>query len=402
MSTNIKEFKICVIGLGYVGLPLIVEINKKYKSIGFDIDEERIKELRAGYDRTNELTKDIIDANKLSLTSSKTEIKDCNIYIVTVPTPVDKNKKPNLVPLISASTLVGGLIEKGNVVIYESTVFPGCTEDVCVPVLEAESKLTFNKDFFCGYSPERINPGDKKHKLKDITKIVAFKNNKRISIIKKVYKELGKNIVYTSKIKESETAKVVENIQRDINIAFINEIFMFCKKSRIDFKEVINLAKTKWNFMDFNPGLVGGHCLPVDPYYFAEVAKKYGQNVKVTLAGRSINNGMVSFITKLILKDINKIKNKKPKILISGLTYKPNVPDTRNSLAIEIFNNIKQKHFTQGYDPIVNKNDRKRLKLIDKIKISKYDKVYVLTEHNIFKKREYLNKDKISFVFKDL
>ncbi len=393
----------CVIGLGYVGLPIFMNLSKKFETLGFDISKTRVEELKKSFDRNLEFqSKELKKINKKFFLSKENELKKANFFIVTVPTPLKKSNRPDLSPVKNSMENLAKIVKKNDIIILESTVYPGVTDGICKKILNQNSKnLKANQDFFLGYSPERINPGDNLHKLKNINKIVAFENKKKINVVRKIYKELGKKIIYSSKIKESETAKVVENIQRDINIAFINEIFIFCKKSGLDFNEVINLAKTKWNFMNFNPGLVGGHCLPVDPYYFAEVAKKYKQNVKVTLAGRSINNGMVSFVSNMILKDIKKIKKKKPRILISGLSYKPNVPDTRNSLAIEIFNKIKKKYFTHGFDPIVNKHDRKKMKLINQINISEYDKIYILTEHNIFKKSKYLNKDKISFVFRD-
>ena len=402
---HLKTYEIvpCVIGLGYVGLPIFMNLSKKFKTLGFDINKTRVKELKKSFDRNLEFNKkDFREINKSFFLSKKGNLNKANFFIVTVPTPVKNSNKPDLSPVKNSMNNLAKIVKKDDIIILESTVYPGVTEEICKKILNRNSRnFKANQDFFLGYSPERINPGDKSHKLKNINKIVAFENNNKIHIVKKVYRELGKRIIFSSKIRESETAKVVENIQRDINIAFINEIFIFCKKSGLDFGEVISLAKTKWNFMNFKPGLVGGHCLPVDPYYFAEVAKKYGQNVKVTLAGRSINNGMVSFVTKMILKDIKKIKKTKPRILISGLTYKPNVPDTRNSLAIKIFNNIKKKHFTKGFDPIVNKKDKKKMKLIDRVNISQHDKIYILTEHNIFKNKKYLNKDKISFVFRD-
>ena len=361
MSTNIKEFKICVIGLGYVGLPLIVELNKKYKSIGFDIDEERIEELRAGYDRTNELTKDIIDANKLSLTSSREKIKDCNIYIVTVPTPVDKNKKPYLAPLLSASTLVGGLLEKGNIVIYESTVFPGCTEDVCVPVLEEESQLTFNEDFFCGYSPERINPGDKEHTLVNIKKIVSGSNIEALNIIDRLYSSVVKAGTFrTSSIKVAEAAKIIENTQRDVNIALINELALIFNKLEINTKEVLDAASTKWNFLKFNPGLVGGHCIGVDPYYLTYKASEVGYHPEIILAGRKINDNMGYFVAENTIAQLAKIgKNiSNAKIAILGLTFKEDCPDMRNTKVTTIIEFLmKFKCTITISDEYANKKD---------------------------------------------
>ena len=325
MSENKKEYKVCVIGLGYVGLPLLVEINKKYKAIGFDIEVERIKELREGYDRTNELTKDIIEANELALTSSEEKIKDYNIYIVTVPTPVDKNKKPDLRPLISASTLVGRLLEKGNIVIYESTVFPGCTEDVCVPVLETESKLIFNKDFFCGYSPERINPGDKDHTLINIKKIVSGSSKETLDIVDQLYSNIVTAGTFrTSSIKVAEAAKIIENTQRDVNIALINELALIFNKLNINTKEVLDAASTKWNFLQFYPGLVGGHCIGVDPYYLTYKAAEVGYHPEIILAGRKINDKMGEFIAEKTVSELAKqgISSLGANISILGLSFK--------------------------------------------------------------------------------
>tara|TARA_B110001450_G_scaffold193176_1_gene181413 strand:+ start:281 stop:1498 length:1218 start_codon:yes stop_codon:yes gene_type:complete len=401
-----KKILPCIIGLGYVGLPIFVNLSKKFDTCGFDIDKERIKELNKNIDKNLEFKKkDLINNTKSFFTTKIENLKKVNFFIVTVPTPVTQTNKPDLDPIKKSMLTIRKYLKKNDIIMLESTVFPGVTEKICGSILNKNKfKLKLNKDFFLGYSPERINPGDKKHVISKINKIVAFSNEKNKSKVLKVYSKLSKRIVFSSKIKEAETAKVVENIQRDINIAFINEIFIFCKKSNLDFNEVIKLAKTKWNFLNFKPGLVGGHCLPVDPYYFASIAKKYNQNVKVTLAGRSINNSMVGFISKLIINDIKNIKvQKNIKILIAGLTYKPDVPDLRNSLAIDIFKLIKKNNKnTDGFDPIINNKSRIKMKLEKDIKISKYDRIYVLTEHNVFKKKTLIKNKKIVYVFKDL
>jgi len=401
-----KKILPCIIGLGYVGLPIFVNLSKKFDTFGFDVDKERIKELNNNIDKNLEFKKKDLNCNTHSFFSTNPEsLKKANFFIVTVPTPVTQSNKPDLGPIKKSMFTIRKYLKKNDIIMLESTVFPGVTEKICGSILSQNKfKLKLNKDFFLGYSPERINPGDKKHVINKINKIVAFSNAKNKSKVLEVYSKLSKKIVFSLKIKEAETAKVVENIQRDINIAFINEIFIFCKKSNLDFNEVIKLAKTKWNFLNFRPGLVGGHCLPVDPYYFAAIAKKYNQNVKVTLAGRSINNSMVGFISKLIINNIKNIKIKKNiKILIAGLTYKPDVPDLRNSLAIDIFNIIKKRiKNIDGFDPIINNRSRIKMKLQKNMKISNYDRIYVLTEHNFFKKKTLIKNKKLVYVFKDL
>ncbi len=392
MSKNKKKYKICVIGLGYVGLPLLVEINKKYIAIGFDIEVERIKELREGYDRTNELTKDIIEANELALTSSEEKIKDYNIYIVTVPTPVDKNKKPDLRPLISASTLVGRLLEKGNIVIYESTVFPGCTEDVCVPVLETESKLIFNKDFFCGYSPERINPGDKDHTLINIKKIVSGSSKETLDIVDQLYSNIVTAGTFrTSSIKVAEAAKIIENTQRDVNIALINELALIFNKLNINTKEVLDAASTKWNFLQFYPGLVGGHCIGVDPYYLTYKAAEVGYHPEIILAGRKINDNMGYFIAENTIAQLANIgKNiSNAKIAILGLTFKEDCPDMRNtkvSTIIEFL--LKFKCSITISDEYANKKEAVEqfgINLSNINEIQNQDAIIVAVGHRLYK-----------------
>lgn len=400
-----KSIYPCVIGLGYVGLPIFLKLSNKFETCGFDINKKRIKELKKKKDINLEHHKDkLILKNNSYFTNNEEKLSNSNFFIISVPTPVNKNNKPDLSLVKLATKTISKYIKLGDVIILESTVYPGVTEEVCGKILKEKKNLNLNEDFFLGYSPERINPGDKKHYLDKITKIVAYPNKKCLSKISKVYKNLGKKIVFTKKIKETETAKVVENIQRDLNIAFINEIFIFCKKSNLDFHEVLRLAQTKWNFLKFKPGLVGGHCLPVDPYYFAEVAKKKGQNVRITLSGRQTNNYMADFISSLIIKKIKQNKaNKKFKYLIAGLTYKPNVPDVRNSLAIKIYNIVKKKvKNINGFDPFLKKNSFKKINLEQKFIKSKYNKIFILTEHDFFKKYKNEKNDKFIFAFKNL
>ena len=361
----------CILGLGYVGLPLFVRLSKSYRSTGFDINKSRINELKSGLDLNNEFNKSELNLKNYSkLTSNDKDIKNCNFFIITVPTPIYKNKKPDLRPLVSATRIVSKYIKKNDIVFYESTVYPGVTEEVCAKIIEKKTKLKSQKDFFLGYSPERINPGDNEHKVEKINKIVSFPNVP-LKIRKKiinVYKKISKKIILSNSIKESETSKVIENIQRDINIAFVNEIFMICKKININFFNIMKLASTKWNFLKFSPGLVGGHCLPVDPYYLYEIAKKNKINAKFMLAGRNVNNEMENFVHKSILKKINESNYKN--ILVAGATYKANVSDIRNSLALNIYNKLKKnkKFNTFCYDPVINSKYIKKYKIYNNLR----------------------------------
>jgi UDP-N-acetyl-D-galactosamine dehydrogenase len=358
---KIKD-KICIIGLGYVGLPLSTLFSSKYDVIGYDIDKKRISDLEDYYDKTNEVNR--IDLKKalnssLKLTSNLNEIVNCNIYIITVPTPIFENKKPNLNYLISATSTVAKVLRKGDIVVYESTVFPGCTEEVCVPILSDESKLSYNKDFFCGYSPERVNPGDKVHRIENIKKIVSGSNLKTLKTISKLYSSIVKAGVYEAKsIKIAEAAKVIENSQRDINIAFVNELAMIFDKMDIDTNDVLEAASTKWNFLNFKPGLVGGHCIGVDPYYLSSKSIELGYNPEIILGGRKIND----YIPKHIANKINDILSPEEKsannILILGGTFKENCPDFRNSKVIDLRNFLIEFGYdVDVYDPLIEKND---------------------------------------------
>ncbi|MEM6718247.1 MAG: nucleotide sugar dehydrogenase [Bacteroidota bacterium] len=338
---------ISIIGLGYVGLPLAVEFSKKgFQVIGFDINEARIQELQQGNDHTLEVSREELqEASTLQYTNKAESIAKANVYIVTVPTPITEHKLPDLTPLEKASTLVGSVLSKGDIVIYESTVFPGCTEEVCVPILEAESQLTFNKDFYCGYSPERINPGDKKHRVNNIVKVTSGSTPAIAETIDELYKSIITVGTYkASSIKVAEAAKVIENSQRDINIAFVNELALIFGKLGIDTHEVLEAAGTKWNFLPFTPGLVGGHCIGVDPYYLTHKAKSVGYIPQVILAGRKINDNMGKYIAervvKLMIKQEKLIKG--AKVTILGITFKENCPDIRNTRVIDIVHELAE------------------------------------------------------------
>ena len=383
---NFKVNKICIIGLGYVGLPLLIEFSKYHKVIGFDTDIQRVMELRNFFDRNNEFKKSELKKIKNIEFTSDTKILDnCNIYIVTVPTPVKKNKSPDLNPLIQSSKLIGKFLKKKDIVIYESTVFPGCTEEVCVPILEKYSKLTYNKDFFCGYSPERINFGDKKYKLTNIKKVTSGSNAKISNIIDKLYSKIIKVGTYKAEsIIIAEAAKVIENTQRDLNIAFINELSIIFDKLKINTSKVLKAAGSKWNFLNFKPGLVGGHCIGVDPYYLTYKSKKVGYNPKLILSGRSINDEMPKFI-------FNKIKNllkKKNKVLFLGASFKENIPDFRNSKSLSLFKLIKKNYQSDLVDPLIDAElffKLEKLKISKKISNKKYDVVIVAVKHDKIK-----------------
>ncbi|HIP50658.1 MAG TPA: nucleotide sugar dehydrogenase [Campylobacterales bacterium] len=339
--------KIAVIGLGYVGLPLAHAFSEKYKVVGFDIAQWRIDELRLGKDRTLELSTEQVNealSNKMEFTNVLEDIADCNIYIVTVPTPIDKHKKPDLTPLYKASESIGSVLKKDDIVIYESTVYPGATEEDCVPILEKVSSLKFNKDFFCGYSPERINPGDKEHTVTKILKVTAGSTPEIGKVIDDLYASIitaGTHLAPS--IKVAEAAKVIENSQRDINIAFVNELSMIFNKLGIDTNAVLEAAGTKWNFLPFKPGLVGGHCIGVDPYYLTHKAQEVGYNPEIILAGRRLNDNMGIYVAgqviKLMIKKGQKIEGSK--VLVLGITFKENCPDIRNSRVIDVIKELQ-------------------------------------------------------------
>ena len=375
--------KVCVIGLGYVGLPILINLSKKYNTIGYDNNFERVRNLKKGIDIFNEINKNDLSKIRTTYTTIVDKVKSCNLFIVTVPTPVFPNKKPNLGHLKDVCLKISKILKKKDIIIFESTVYPGITNDFCIKILEKKSKLIEGKDFFVGYSPERVNPGDKKHSLKNINKILAYPHHYMKKDIKRMYSFIGKKLILTNNIKEAETAKVIENIQRDVNIGLINEFYLVCNKLNINFDNVINLASTKWNFLKFKPGLVGGHCLPVDPYYFSHISKKNKIQTKITLAGRSINDSMATVIEKKILDKIKKIEHKNKRVIICGLSYKKDVADLRNSLSLKIFNNINKKHKDiKGFDPLINIEISKKKKLVTSVNdLYKFDIFIVLTNH---------------------
>jgi len=359
------RYKISIIGLGYVGLPLAIAFGKKHITTGFDINKKRIEDLKKGVDKTKETTsKEIQKAKHLNFTFNQKDIAGSNVFIVTVPTPVDNHKKPNLKYLMSATKIIGQYLKKRDIVIYESTVYPGCTEEDCVPVLEKESKLRYNKDFYCGYSPERINPGDKKRPLVKIKKITSGSTPQVATTVDQLYQSIIKAGTFKAKtIKIAEAAKVIENCQRDVNISFVNELALIFDKMGIDTKSVLEAAESKWNFLPFKPGLVGGHCISVDPYYLAYKAKQIGHTPQVILSGRQINNDMGRFVaSKVVQLLIQKgVKIKGAKVLILGITFKENCSDIRDTKVIDVYKELKGQGVKVAvYDPVANKEQVKQ------------------------------------------
>jgi UDP-N-acetyl-D-galactosamine dehydrogenase len=414
-----EEIKIAIIGLGYVGLPLAHLFATKYPVIGFDINQQRVSELKKGTDATleieNEALQDVLIENFLAekglfCTSNTQDIKDCNYFIITVPTPVDKNNKPDLKPLVQSSKTVGKLLKKGAIVIYESTVFPGATEEVCIPILEQYSGLTYNKDFFAGYSPERINPGDKEHTIEKILKVTSGSNpeiGKKVNDLYATVITAGTYLAPT--IKVAEAAKVIENSQRDINIAFVNELAKIFNILDIDTQAVLEAAATKWNFLSFKPGLVGGHCIGVDPYYLAQKAQEVGYHPEIILAGRRVNDSMSLFVASEVIKLLvkNSITIKKAKILILGITFKENCPDVRNTKVIDVIKNLKD--FGSDvviFDPWANPSEVKQEYNVDTQRAmpqKKFDGIVLTVAHNEFLNidfNKYLNKNGIIYEVK--
>ncbi len=397
-----------VIGLGYVGLPLAVEFGKKHDVIGFDINKSRIAELQSSKDKTLEVSKEDFKLSKnLKFTSEISELSRCNFYIITVPTPVDKNNIPDLSYLESASTLVSKILKKGDIVIYESTVYPGATEEVCVPLLSEGSGLSLNEDFFCGYSPERINPGDKEHRIKDIVKIVSGSTDEATKKINKLYSSIIEAGTYVAEsIKVAEAAKVIENTQRDLNIALVNELAIIFNNLNIDTNSVLNAAKTKWNFIPFKPGLVGGHCIGVDPYYLTHKSEKEGYKPKVILSGRKLNDGMGEYIANEVCKILN--DNDRRRILILGATFKENCPDIRNTKVLDLINSLEKRNcHVDILDPladnleVVSTFSKKLIPSFNDLE-NQYDAIILAVAHHEFlenqnKLKSFLNKNGIIY-----
>lgn len=414
------EKKICVIGLGYVGLPLARLFSTKYKTIGFDMNPKRVEALMAGHDATLEVSDELLQsaiANGFRCTANIEDIRDCNFYVVAVPTPVDENNTPDLTPLYGASTTVGKVISKGDIVVYESTVYPGVTEDECIPVVEKVSGLKFNVDFFAGYSPERINPGDKLHTVEKIKKVTSGSTPEIGRIVNEIYASVitaGTHLAPTMKV--AEAAKVIENSQRDINIAFVNELSKIFAKMGIDTHDVLEAASTKWNFLPFKPGLVGGHCIGVDPYYLAQCAQRHGYNPEIILAGRRMNDGMGEYVAnevvKLMLKKGIQVLNSN--ILLLGFTFKENCPDVRNTKVIDIYRTLQEYNVNiTVYDPWANPDIAKceyGIDIVNELPTAKFDSAIMAVAHNEFSelnidsllKEHHVIYDVKGFMIKDL
>ena len=393
MTFNIENIRIAVVGLGYVGLPLAVEFGRKYPTIGFDVKTSRIAELASGVDSTLEVSEEeLASANQLTCTSDIGDLASCNFYIVTVPTPIGGGNRPLLTPLRNASMTIGGVLKKGDVVVYESTVYPGATEEFCVPFLESGSGLTCNKDFYVGYSPERINPGDKEHRLPSILKVTAGSTDEAANYIDSVYQTIITAGTHkASSIKVAEAAKVIENTQRDVNIALINELAMIFERVGIDTEEVLEAAGTKWNFLPFRPGLVGGHCIGVDPYYLTYKAQQLGYHPQMILAGRRINDNMplyvASRIVKLMLK--KELQPNGSRILVMGLTFKENCPDVRNTKVVDIVTEMKMYGAAVDvYDPWADSAEAEHefgIELTPDPQPATYDAVILAVAHDEFR-----------------
>ena len=390
---NLRKCRIGVVGLGYVGLPLAVEFGKHFDTVGFDVKRGRIAELETGRDSTLETTRaELKAAARLSFTSDLKDLKRCRVFIVTVPTPIDEYKRPDLTPLVRASESVGKVLKKNDVVVYESTVYPGCTEEVCVPILERESGLKFNKDFFCGYSPERINPGDKEHRLTTIKKVTAGSTPEAAEFVDALYRSIIKAGTHkASSLKVAEAAKVIENTQRDVNIALINELALIFNRLGIDTEEVLAAAGSKWNFLKFTPGLVGGHCIGVDPYYLTHKAQEIGYHPEMILAGRRLNDNMALYVAQEISKLMSDklIHVRGSRALVLGLTFKENCPDIRNSKVVDVVRELqKYGANVDVYDPWVNGADCKHeygLRPVRTLKSRTYDVAVLAVSHNEFR-----------------
>jgi UDP-N-acetyl-D-galactosamine dehydrogenase len=388
----LEDVKLAIIGLGYVGLPLAVEFGKRLSVVGFDVNDARIRELRAGRDHTLEVSHDELRAaSHLSFTHDVADLTQCNVYIVTVPTPVDAAKRPDFKPLLRASESVGSVLRRGDVVVYESTVYPGATEEVCVPILERVSGLRFNVDFFCGYSPERINPGDRQHRLSTIRKVTSGSTPEAAEFVDKLYGAIiAAGTHKATSIKVAEAAKVIENTQRDVNIALINELALIFNRLGIDTIEVLEAAGTKWNFLPFRPGLVGGHCIGVDPYYLTHKAQEIGYHPEVILAGRRINDGMGSYVADQVVRLMARhaINLVDARVLVLGLAFKENCPDVRNTRVIDVVAELRNYHVSVDvYDPWVDREEAEReygIKTVQAPQPGSYDAVILAVAHREF------------------
>lgn len=393
MGVDLNNCRIGIIGLGYVGLPLAVEFGKKFHTLGFDINSKRIEELSEGVDFTLECSsEELKDASFLTYSSDVERLKGCNVYIVTVPTPIDDYKQPDLTPLVKASETLGKVLKVNDVVVYESTVYPGATEEVCIPVLEKVSGLKFNQDFYAGYSPERINPGDKEHRVTTIKKVTSGSTPATAEFVDELYKSIITAGTHkASSIQVAEAAKVIENTQRDLNIALINELAVIFNKLGIDTEEVLKAAGTKWNFLPFRPGLVGGHCIGVDPYYLTHKAQAIGYHPEVILSGRRINDSMSKYVASQLIKAMIKkrVQVEGARILLMGLTFKENCPDLRNTKVVDIISELKEYNvIADVYDPWVNAEEAKReygINVLKNIPINQYDGVIFTVAHSQFK-----------------
>ena len=405
---NLEKINIAIIGQGYVGLPLAIAFGKKYPTIGFDINLSRIDELKNGVDHTNEAsTQQLASASELTFSSNINDIKECNLYIVTVPTPIDEFKTPDLNPLKAASKMLGEILKKGDTVIYESTVYPGCTQEICVPILEKTSSLIFNTDFYCGYSPERIVPGDKINTLTTIKKVTSGSTPEVADFVDTLYKSIiTAGTFKAASIKVAEASKAIENAQRDVNISFVNELALIFDRVGIDTQDVLDAAGTKWNFLKYKPGLVGGHCISVDPYYLAYKAENLGYHPEVILSGRRVNDNMSAFVANKMIKMLIKAGKQimGSKILILGVTFKENCPDIRNSKVADVYNELKDFGLkVDAYDYEANPvevNNEYGISLINEIK-DKYDGILLAVSHDKFSKIDItsLKKDAKSIVY---
>jgi len=391
---NLRNLRVGVIGLGYVGLPLAVEFGKRFNTIGFDVKQDRVDELRRGHDSTLETTpEELAAATRLACTTRLADLKECRVFIVTVPTPIDEYKRPDLTPLVKASESVGQVLKKGDVVVYESTVYPGCTEEVCVPILERVSGLRFNKDFYAGYSPERINPGDKQHRLPTIRKVTSGSTPEVAEFVDGLYRSIVTVGTHkASSIKVAEAAKVIENTQRDVNIALINELALIFNRLGIDTEEVLKAAGSKWNFLPFRPGLVGGHCIGVDPYYLTHKAQAIGYHPEMILAGRRINDNMGIYVAQQVaqLMIAKRIQVRDARILVLGLTFKENCPDVRNSKVVDVVRELgKYGARVDVYDPWADAAEAQHeygLKPVRRLKPGSYDAIVVGVAHDQFRR----------------